>query len=336
MRRAPSTMVLSGIDELTARAASQLPRLTLDDLAACRRHLVTTPLTSCVNIANAGTGASSLEAAFAGEPTLSADRDHRVRIENTDRHGKKFASYSSHALAVADLKRWFIAPRERFARAHRDFSTPPRQVNCFVMSVRDPAERFESAFRYSYAHHERLVASLSLPRQNRTAGAIVERLREPLAYGAPPSLFLSGRLQNVSGPAFLYAHSAGQPDWGVRVSNYPGPNNGSQFLISQWHYLRGLNCSAGDEVHFICTERFDTDFRRFLSAFGLSPSVNGSSWHRQHRSAARSKLAYYAERRSHLSEADRAFVRERLYPWDTELHRWACGRNRSDHAVEKV
>ena len=293
--------------DLADDAAALLPRLSLDDLEHCRSRRRSVPLSSCVNLAIAGTASTSLDAAFNAEPTLAA-RSMRISIANTDSRRKIFYTSSSHALTVRDLQRWF---RKRQTRP-----------TCFVLTVRDPADRMESAFRFAYAHHERLVSSLGLARVNRTAAAIVERLRNPFMHAREP-LSLAGRTQNVSSTAFLYAHSAGEPDYRGRVTNYPGPVDGSQFLISQKHYMRGVNCTES-ELHFVCTERFDADFNRFLRSFGVEP--NRTTYPRkEHRVGATAGPAFWGARKSHLSEEDRAFVRNVLYPWDTALHRWACG-----------
>jgi hypothetical protein len=120
----------------------------------------------------------------------------------------------------------------------------------------------------------------------------------------------------------LYASSAAQPDWHNRLTNYPGPTNGSLFLISQLWYLQGLNCTE-TELHLVCTERFESDWRRFLAAFGVASPAVAAHQHKRHDVKPHTR-AHRAARNSVLSASDRAFMRDVLYPWDWELYRWAC------------
>ena len=155
----------------------------------------------------------------------------------------------------------------------------------------------------------------------------------------------------VSGTAYLYAHSAGWATW-YNYWHYPGPNNGSMFLTSQKGYLRGIDCNAA-EVHFLCQERFDEDWRALLRTFGVrSTSPFNGSWHSHDRSAGldtkfesnvaltwrmkRLKRAHdhavAARANSFLSDDDKEFIRRELYPWDTALHDWVCKGDRSPRA----
>ena len=125
--------------------------------------------------------------------------------------------------------------------------------------------------------------------------------------------------------------------------HYPGPLNGSMFMTSQGGYLRGVHCDT-TEVHFVCQERFDDDWRSLLRIFGVrSSSARNGTWRRHVRSETESlatpstrstrrmtrekkarETAIIAHRNSALSEADKDFIRNVLYPWDTNLHKWAC------------
>ena len=80
---------------------------------------------------------------------------------------------------------------------------------------------------------------------------------------------------------------------------------------------------ADVQVHFICTERFAEDWNVTLQKFGTS-ATSPLLPARQRMGAKAGSILYFAERRSRLSEDDRAFVRRVLYSWDTELWEWAC------------
>ena len=87
------------------------------------------------------------------------------------------------------------------------------------MSLRDPATRLQSAFRDSYVHGERLSGTLGPIKANRSATLMVKKLRHPLAY---PEWLLPNGVGVGSGTAYLYAHSAGRPQWRYNW-HYPGP-----------------------------------------------------------------------------------------------------------------
>lgn len=280
---------------------------SLESLAQCRSHQVGRSISSCVHLSNPATGSASLDASFTREPVLVRDSRHRLQYPDWDSHRNRYLVNSSHALNVAGMQSWLQRRRPKHWRSSLGAA-------CIVITVRDPAARLQSAFRDSYMMSERLAMSLHTTRRNRTkatASLLVERLRQGLRGGMP-----------TNAPARLYAASVSRPDWHGRLGNYPGPTNGSLFLVSQLWYLQGINCSRS-ELHIVCTERFDEDWRRFLGAFGAAPT---GEYHKHKRQGAKPRTrAARAERNSFLNESDKAFVRNILYPWDTALHRWACG-----------
>ena len=148
-----------------------LPAFTTADLERCRTHRSTTVPIACVNIANPATGSSSLERAFVVHPAFANYSYRRRRAlfsAGSMRMKKKDIPQNlmhSHAFGVKELK--------RFLRKKR--LPEPR---CYVMTIRDPAERLQSAFRESYLHAERLSRSLwHLPKSNRTASTLVRQIR---------------------------------------------------------------------------------------------------------------------------------------------------------------
>ena len=132
--------------------------------------------------------------------------------------------------------------------------------------------------------------------------------------------------------------------------------SGSFFLVSQLDYLRdhgGLEGSGQLAIHYVCTETFDTDWRRLLTRFerAAEPATSehapvGSATGATEPSAdarlvACPKAAAGSgsscsinvranETQGHdastlLSADDAAFVRRCLYPWDAKLHQALCG-----------
>jgi hypothetical protein len=136
-----STMFFSTMrDGLYPGLVDDLPELTADQLQQCREHR-TVPLSACVNIANPATGSSSLEKRFLIHPALAnyTNRPRRALFHVGFVRGKiPLNLMHSHVFGVEEFR--------RFMRRKR-LPEPP----CYVMTVRDPAERLESAFRRAAA-----------------------------------------------------------------------------------------------------------------------------------------------------------------------------------------
>ena len=105
-----------------------------------------------------------------------------------------------------------------------------------------------------------------------------------------------------------------------------GPNGGDNFLVSQLHYLRGLDCSGADpkapEIHFVCTERFNEDWHAVLRRFGHGDG-NGTRGVKSHTRSAAAHTK--ANALSVLDAEDEEFVRRAMFPWDAALWRHVCG-----------
>ena len=329
---------------LAAHAAAQLPDLSAAALGACLRPKAL-PLSSCLHLSNPASGSTSLSNHFKHDERFrnltfphASTALPRADIFPSGTGIQGFDLMHTHAFGISEYQSYL-----------RHKKLP--EARCFVLPIRDPATRLMSAFRDSYVHAERMTASLGA-RKNRTATELVRRLRQfrdlpqrPLALvpspagtdGASASAGCAepnrnAPARNASFAAYLYAHSAGLPKW-LYNWHYPGPVGGSQFLTSQLHYLRGVDCRTA-EVHFLCQERFDEDWAAFLASKRSVPGSSDASatahserYHSHRRDAAssgHSPLMKFALRRAVLSEADQDYVRQVLYPWDAALHRWAC------------
>jgi len=201
----------SSWDELSLAtyAAASLPQISASELRHCLRHRQEIPLASCVHLSNPATGSTSLADAFRGEAVfqnITSVDGHKSMRRNVvfplylGKTGRDMMH--SHALSIPAIQR--MLRRKRM---------PP--ARCFIMTLRDPAARLQSAFRDSYVHSDRFVGSLApSPRANRTAAHIIAKLRRAKAF---PEWELPHHVdhapQAVSGTAYLYAHSAGQPQW---------------------------------------------------------------------------------------------------------------------------
>ena len=100
-------------------------------------------------------------------------------------------------------------------------------------------------------------------------------------------------------------------------------SGGYNFLVSQLDYLRGWDglarrCAAGRaELHLLCTETLERDARALLRRFNVSPGAPPVH-------ANRRAIAASADAQEEARAAE--FVRRKLFPWDTALHRHVCGR----------
>jgi len=117
---------------------------SLAQLSACRVHR-THALSQCVPISNPATGSASLTAAFESIPELAAGQRYRLQYPVMDSRMRVTKTNSSHALNVGGMQTWLQRRRPKHWR---------RPAQCIVMTVRDPAERFESAFRDTRQLHE--------------------------------------------------------------------------------------------------------------------------------------------------------------------------------------
>lgn len=123
---------------------------------------------------------------------------------------------------------------------------------------------------------------------------------------------------------------------------------GSDFLVSQLDYLRGINCRE-HVLDFLCTETLQRDWERLAlthasmhrdhavphmenrAASEHEAHHDGGAWHAAASAESVGRLGRTGLDSASLSPEEKAFVRRCLYPWDTELHERVC-RQRSEEA----
>ena len=127
---------------------------------------------------------------------------------------------------------------------------PPSSQPCYVMSLRDPATRLESVVRYARASFTRKLAGI-WP----TTQSYLDALRNPVA--TTHRLALGYLNRSIATPRYVYR----------KYQLVRGING----LTAQLDYFRGLDCSR-DEIHFVCQERFESDWHELLRKFRLDPS----------------------------------------------------------------
>jgi hypothetical protein len=173
-----------------------------------------------------------------------------------------------------------------------------RGTTCYVMSVRDPAERLRSGFYY-----DRLAWIVDTERYFfKSVGQYIRALAEP---DHPEH---ASAMRN-------YWSSVALPEYRNQPwSRYNrGVVGGNHFLVSQVDYLRSLHCDL-QHVFFVCTETLSSDLSALGNRYGLVAPIK----HNNQRIGSHNK--------SHLlSEQEATFVRQCLYPWDTALYNSLCG-----------
>ena len=194
---------------------------------------------------------------------------------------------------------------------------------CFVMTVRDPADRLESGFRAAFNDR----AYRTLFGGHRSLQSFVDALRHREAHA------LRAFNQSFASPAYRFE------DGGSCCDEVDG---GSNFLTAQVDYLSGIDgCRAGLPIHFLCTETLDADFAR-LKRRRSSSEVNGSNdaaaqsadpaimrYHVRHDRFTGSEQGDERHRTrftsvTTLAPHDRRFIRDELYALDTILYDLVC------------
>lgn len=214
------------------------------------------------------------------------------------------------------------APENRFwhhSHAFRIGGRGHRNISCYILTLRDPADRLVSGYRWDVAAngpHElqnlfRLPNASALPTVSDFVAAF--RNRSSAAYASVMRNYWS----SVAWPT--------ADRFGLNL----GFTGGNNFLVSQLDYLRGY-MPSWMELHVVCTERFSEDVSALLSRFGVDGDGDGDGdgqdgqrtiLHQHHRS----NQTIGGHDRQTLSLGARRFVRECLYPHDTQLHQLLCG-----------
>lgn len=275
--------------------APGLPPLSLADIDRCRkRRRQNASLSSCANLAIAGAASQAIMSRVNSYSNLS-HHYHHIAYERT-RHREALDS-----------------------AGHRVSPT------CIVTTLRDPATRLESAWRFQALYHGRLAQYLRGP-------CVVPRYSIQHCHLG----FLVERFRNATDTCLhnYYNFSAGHPIWpkGLVGGHGNGPNDGDNFLVSQLHYLRGLDCDSDNapELYFVCADdgqRFDDDWRAILRRFGVNDTADASANRSHHRSSEAHPRAVAV---STLKEEWRDIVRRQMYPWDWALHQHVCGSGTSE------
>ena len=257
-----------------------------DELALARLGTHKANISRCVNLAPAGTGTGSLYEQLS--TTAPGGPWHHM-----------------HENRIRDLQ--------------------GRSRDCFILTVRDPAARLESAFRHELSNKRPVLGMSSLYGQ---AYRELSGRHEDVLSREPRSIthFIDA-LRDTTNPyhANVMRYYLSSVSWPAHFNS--GVN---AFLISQLDYLRDLNPQKHSLI-FICTEHFQTDWQRLADRVGF-PSTSSNV---THVSARASLVSRKFANMSKLRPEDADFVRRCLYPWDTWLHAHICAAGAGGQLVHK-
>ena len=324
--RVPSTARLRG--GCSYQVADDDYRDVLDSLrfdvqiTSALRHHREMNVTSCTNLAPAGTGTTSLFRAL--RPHSSQPLTHHLRSI----HSKRIEHY-------VNSSRW-------------------RTSICFLLTMRDPAERFITAFNWEN-HVSDHSSSFGAPSMwGRTTGL--------LGAGGGPDEWVAA-LSNVRSPNHASARERFEAS--RRTPSLVARGLVDPFLVPQVNYLGGLSRAVRHasahgyviELHALCTARLDDDWQALVELLSSSTNMTLPEW-RVRRSAvdgmgatAAPSSALHSEsnlvarddhrsgrnviRNAHrgekpetpttISNETRRIIRECLYPEDTLLLAMLCG-----------
>ena len=253
---------------------------------SCSHHRSGTHISECAQLVPAGTGTASLNAGLR-LTGRGAQRDSMSPLQLAHDHNKQIPSVpNSH---------------------------------CFIMTLRDPAERLMSGFRHG-----------GWPWPFWNFSIFVGALRSGVKSSPPDPLELT-----QSSARTLFNTSVSRAMKGDKLH----PPRTSFFLIPQIAYLRGLNCSHA-EMHVLCTCALKSEWAKLRAAFKddgdanmprclpdenrRSRFFNGSS---ACHGAGCGKVTHMATTKPAeiVDPLDVAFVREHLYPEDAMWHSAHCG-----------
>lgn len=254
-------------------------------------------LCDCANLAVAGTGSSSL-----------------LFLLNRAVSSFVAASRTNYSRDCRGGCRGFVSHRHQL-HAETLYQLGAR---CFVVTIRDPAERLVTAVAWERASYRGRAPRLFAPRINLTSpSAVVDAFRRKTHVGHDFVHHLFSR------------------------------NLHNDFLIPQSEYVEHAQVLPGVRLHLLCTEHLAEQWAEFVYGFepelrafqDLPPSVPPSlraAWKRNssdyiawiasphHENGHRTAFETQSDQSLALTVEERSFVRESLFKEDTLLWRRAC------------
>ena len=194
-------------------------------LAKCSKHRSGVNVRQCANLAVPSAGSSTLHNALAAAAHVPVDKVPRQGIV-----------HHSHAWRAPDLP----------------------SAHCFMMTLRDPVERIESAYRQEMLHRNSFFFHMySESRRTTTIDLFIEAL-------TTASHSAHTRLQSMwnasMGPRPNYQSLSG--NWSDFMVF-----GGNGYMVPQADYLRGIDCDH-TEFHMLCLPDFVSEWSQLRERFG--------------------------------------------------------------------
>jgi hypothetical protein len=315
----------------------------------CSRFNV--PLKECRSLANPGTGSMSL-----------------VQTHNT--LSKAYGAPLHHHMHKTRAS-WFFSTAR--SPSDQWWLNESAGMPCFLLTIRDPASRMVSLFREEliqqiaistkiskrWKNGSAFVLSRGLPTLNITRA---ENLR--LKFGGIAVHSLSDWLSIFRNRTAGRVHTEAQKAYRCSVedpseryyrnSAMRPPCEGH--LIRQASYLVGMNCSRMN-LHVLCTNTLADDWDALLhrqKLRGIDQSLGNltSMKHAHERasqqqtdterrlglgaldSSSRARVQKLFDEATTISDEERAYIRDSLYPWDSALFEAVCRQPRCHATAE--
>jgi hypothetical protein len=232
-----------------------------------------------------------------------------------------------------------------------------RGIRCFVLTIRDPADRLVSAFNFDLKRHHPVMLSwnhygAASPKDfvNRLRVRINDTDCSRRTDAGPPAGIFFNRSDaesrwKASRDSRWKWNNSGFPwfDW-PRLDGFYG-------MLPQVRHLQGATLSTDVRLHFLCTSRFSVDWSALLLSGPadvrvakpcrkLGPHAACEDGVRKYTlvpvrqwlntsSTAHTNAAATKHRFNQLDAEDADFVRRCLWPEDAWLHERLCGIKRN-------
>lgn len=280
-------------------------------------------LASCMNLAPAGTGTTSLFRHLLRVHNLSVERD--LRRPPPSRDAAPWVHHNHSIRADSSL-----------------FSNGSRPAPCLLITLRDPVERLQSGWRYLQLPSARLAGGtnraagsrqpLERPTSRAPSRPNLSSAQRPTATAGRPSLRPGARHAQAQPRSGRYAWTRNLSSFVSALRDAAHPSHAearlhyanrlahrapNPYLIRQRDYVQAADCAV-QELHVICTDQFDRDWNALARSFGAHELIDAKI-HSNARSRLERGTAEFA-----LAPDEAAYVREVLYPEDTQLYARFC------------
>ena len=253
------------------------------------------PLNRCLNLAPAGTGTQFVYEQLKDLPDAAS-----------------FISHDHNARATEQSRK---LPNSSVVLGTR----------CIILTLREPSERLASGMRWDSDKcrlngptSKKAYVCLHSPQTFAKNDSSMHFTRTRYSsFGVSLSTWIDG-MRNESAGSF---HERS-------VAALESRNGHNFFQFPQLDYLRGIaQCNVDTEVHILCTESLTDQWKQLLEVFGETANLQATANDLHTRNTSRGvSLSRSQGEAWAMSNEDRGYVRDCLFPQDALLHSNFCGR----------